>query len=232
MIPHPRDGDDRARLLDDSAARSLVFGPRLRKFFRQTRTSGADRLGVPRVREALLRHAADDHSGERLPALTARRHIVEASCRARRVQERGAWRTHTMAALEAGDIFDVDVSTRESAVAATRRGRRAEDDGSGPRCSSGDQPAAGAPVGDGRGDGRKGRGVIVKTRHGLTSLRAGSGRRGDPLFALGGEPRAPDARQPGLKTRGRHSRRVQEDRLCVRPSCQTWPPPQPSRRRR
>jgi hypothetical protein len=89
-----------------------------------------------------------------------------------RIDERGVWKTKTIASLPSSDIVDVDFSTTESMIASARHTsdqvRR-------------DRPAAGAPPpGDGteralralRKLGRGG-GVTIKTRQGLTTVGGG-----------------------------------------------------------
>lgn len=49
------------------------------------------------------------------------RTIVVVSPRGIRIQERGAWRTRSVALLDAAEILDVDYSTRDSTLAAARR---------------------------------------------------------------------------------------------------------------
>ena len=78
------------------------------------------------------------------------------------------WRTHTLATLAAGDIFDVDYGTRDTSVASTRRvvEQRIEEAGHDPGSLSPRMErfmAAAARWG-------KGRGVIVKARGGLTTF--------------------------------------------------------------
>jgi hypothetical protein len=46
--------------------------------------------------------------------------IVHVSSKGIEIQERGAWRTRRTALIEAGDLFEIDFSTRESSSAAAR----------------------------------------------------------------------------------------------------------------
>jgi hypothetical protein len=98
--------------------------------------------------------------------------IVEISPEGVRVLERGAWRTRTLASLDAADIVDVDYSTQESAVAAARHAAdqqvlqsgRSTPATLGPRT----ERLLAAIVRSTRG-----RGLTVKARHGLTTFGAG-----------------------------------------------------------
>jgi len=98
--------------------------------------------------------------------------IVLVSPEGIRIQERGAWRTRTVASLEAADILDVDYSTRESAIASARR---AAD-------QSVQQSDRSAPAAAGPRTERllaalarfaHGRGLTVKTRHSLMTVGEG-----------------------------------------------------------
>jgi hypothetical protein len=86
------------------------------------------------------------------------------------VRERRAWRTYTLATLAAGDILDVDYGTRDTSVASTRLAveqkmlQAGHDTHSlGPRMERFMAAAA---------KWTKGRGVIVKSRQGLTTFGA------------------------------------------------------------
>src|SRR4051812_19046854 len=102
------------------------------------------------------------------------RTIVTVSPEAIVVQERGLWRTTPGRQVAASDIFAVDYSTRESMIAAARLAteRRVANAG---RSHAGPQPP-------GPGTERlialvsrltKGRGIIIKTRQGLTTFGEG-----------------------------------------------------------
>ncbi len=97
------------------------------------------------------------------------------------IQERGAWRTSTVASLDASDILDVDFSTRESTAVSARRAadqKALESHGSaavGPRTER--LLASLARF-------AKGRGVTVKTRQGLTTF--GEGLEDDEIRYLCG----------------------------------------------
>jgi hypothetical protein len=98
--------------------------------------------------------------------------IVRASSKGIEIQERGAWRTRRTASIDAGDILDVDFSTRESSTAAARAAaeQRAME-------STGAHSAAVGPrterVLSWLTQFAKGHGLTVKTRTGLTSFGAG-----------------------------------------------------------
>ena len=84
------------------------------------------------------------------------------------VRERGAWRTYTLATLAAADVLDVDYGTRDTGVASARlaveqKMRQSGHDtaSQGPRMERWMASAA---------RWTKGRGVIVKSRQGLTSF--------------------------------------------------------------
>jgi len=107
--------------------------------------------------------------------------IVFASPLGIRIQERGVWRTTTVASLDASDILDVDYGTRESATASARRAAEqkvAESARSGaaaigPRTER-LLTALAALV--------PGRGLTVKTRRGLTTF--GEGLKDDEVRYL------------------------------------------------
>jgi hypothetical protein len=98
-----------------------IFGPTLASFFARTRAPD----DVSRIFLAVF---VLGFAG--VPALTSLnalvrarrgRTIVSVSREGIRVRQRGAWRTKTVASIDAADIIDVDYSTRESATAAARR---------------------------------------------------------------------------------------------------------------
>jgi hypothetical protein len=148
--------------------------PWLLDFFRQTRTP--DVFGWVFIGFLIVGFGV-------LPAMTvvsafrrSRRGgtIVRVSPRRLQIQERGAWRTRSVASIEAADILDVDYSTHESAAAWARL--TAEQQAMG---STGSASAAVGPR-----TGRllmwltrlaKSRGLTVKTRTGLTSFGEGLG---------------------------------------------------------
>jgi hypothetical protein len=146
----------------------VVAGPTLWRFFQQTNTPGP--IGVAFIGMLTFLFGV-------LPAITVmngflrsrRGHTeIEVSRDGITVRERRAWRTHTLATLAAGDIFDVDYGTRDTGVASTRRtveqklSEAGHDVGSlSPRMER--FMAAAAKWG-------KGRGVVVKARGGLTSF--------------------------------------------------------------
>jgi hypothetical protein len=98
-----------------------IFGPTLASFFARTRAPDE-------VRGIFLAVFVLGFAG--VPALTCLNALVRAqrgrtsvsvSREGIRVRRRGAWRTKTVASIDAADIVDVDYSTRESASAAARR---------------------------------------------------------------------------------------------------------------
>jgi len=152
----------------------VIGVPWLMDFFRQTRTP--DALGWVFIGFLIVGFGV-------LPAMTvvsafrrSRRGgtIVRVSSRGIQIQERGAWRTRSIASFEAADILDVDYSTNESAVASARVAAEQQAMG-----SAGSTAAAVGPRTE-----RllmwltrfaKGRGLTVKTRTGLTSFGEGLG---------------------------------------------------------
>ena len=113
------------------------------------------------------------------------RTIVTVSTQELRVQERGIFRTRTVAALSASDILDVDFSTKESMVTSARRNAEAE------TATMRKIPSASAAAGPNTewvfgvlSWFLKGRGIIVKTRKGLTTF--GEGLADDEIQYLHG----------------------------------------------
>jgi hypothetical protein len=168
VIPHPRTHPFAVALLGAPIVLPMVATPFLWRFFQQTRTPevfGVAFLGMLAFLFGVL------------PALS----VVNGLLRSRRgyfeihasregvsVRERRAWRTRTVATLAAGDIFDVDYGTRESSAVSTRLAveqkllRAGHAAGSvNPRMERWMAAAA---------RWTKGRGVIVKSRSGLTSF--------------------------------------------------------------
>jgi hypothetical protein len=107
--------------------------------------------------------------------------IVSVSPQGIRLQERGAWRTRTIATHDTGDILDLDYSTRESAIASARHAAEQQVVTS-PRLAA-------APLGP-RTERiimtlsrfTRGRGLTLKTRQGLT--RFGEGLEDDEVRYL------------------------------------------------
>jgi hypothetical protein len=102
------------------------------------------------------------------------RTLVTASTQELRVQERGIFRRRTVAAFPASEILDVDFSSKESVVASARRD--AEREASTMRQSSLSRPAAGPStewVFAVLSRFAKGKGIVVKTRTGLTTFGEG-----------------------------------------------------------
>jgi hypothetical protein len=150
----------------------VIVVPWLMEFFRQTRTP--DPVGWVFIGFVTLFFGL-------LPAMTVlsafRRSyrggtVVMVSPRGMEIQERGAWRTRSTAAIEAADILDVDFSTRESAIASARVAAEEQ-----AMESTGAGSAAAGPRTE-----RlllwltkfaKGHGLTVKTRMGLTTFGEG-----------------------------------------------------------
>jgi hypothetical protein len=149
----------------------VVVVPWLWDFFQQTRTPeavGLIFLGIFALFFGVL------------PAMTivngimrARRGYVEvrASREGVTVHERSAWRTRTLASIDAGDILDVDFGTRDNGAASARRAVEQK------LMESGHEPASLSPHLDrlmaAATRWTKGRGVIVKSRGGLTTFAQG-----------------------------------------------------------
>jgi hypothetical protein len=146
----------------------VVFVPWLWNFFQQTRTPdavGIAFLGMFGVFFGVL------------PAMT----IVNGIMRARHghievrvshegvtVRERSAWRTRTLASVAAGDILDVDFGTRDAGAVSARHAVEQK------LMESGHEPASLSPHMEqlmaAATRWTKGRGVIVKSRGGLTTF--------------------------------------------------------------
>ena len=94
--------------------------------------------------------------------------IVDVSTHRLRVQARGAWTTRTILSMEASDILDVDYSSRESTIASAKRAAEQQGLKSYPSSST-SSPRVERLVGA-LSRLAKGRGVIVKTRSGLTTF--------------------------------------------------------------
>jgi hypothetical protein len=112
-----------------------------------------------------------------LPAIT----IVNGIVRSRRgytemrvsregvtIRERRAWRTHTLASIDAADILDVDYGTRETGTVSARHTVEQK------LMEAGHEPASLSPRMErlmaAAAKWTKGRGVIVKSRRGLTTF--------------------------------------------------------------
>jgi hypothetical protein len=168
VIPTPRTSTLGLILLAAPLVVPIVAGPTLWRFFQQTNTPGP--IGVAFIGMLTLLFGV-------LPAVTMlngflrSRHghtQIRVSRDGITVHERRAWRTHTLATLAAGDIFDVDYGTRDTGVAVTRRAveQKLSEAGHDPGSLSPRMErfmAAAARWG-------KGRGVIVKARGGLTAF--------------------------------------------------------------
>ena len=100
--------------------------------------------------------------------------IVTVSSQELRVQERGIFRTRTATAINAAEILDVDYSTKESMMISARRNAEAE------TATMRKIPTSTASAGPGTewafgvlSHFLKGKGIIVKTRTGLTTFGEG-----------------------------------------------------------
>jgi len=116
------------------------------------------------------------------------RTIVTVSTEELRVQERGIFRTRTVAALSASEILDVDYSTKESMMTSARRSAEAET--STMRQTPLSPSASGANtewVFTVLSRFLKGQGIVVKTRKGLTTF--GEGLADDEIQYLHGTVR-------------------------------------------
>ena len=118
--PHPMNGLVAVAGLIPLAI-PLVFGPPLATFFRESQTP--DPVGWAFL--AFLTFCFGI-----LPTITivgaflrSRRGatIIEASTKGLKILERGAWKTRTIASLDAAEILDVDYSSRESSVLSAKR---------------------------------------------------------------------------------------------------------------
>ena len=97
--------------------------------------------------------------------------IVRVSSKGIEIHERGAWRTRQTASIEAGDIFDIDFSTRESSGAVARAAAEQQAIESGfdsVKVGQRSERLLGWLA-----QFAKGHGLTVKTRTGLTSFGAG-----------------------------------------------------------
>jgi len=102
------------------------------------------------------------------------RTIITISTEGLRVQERGILRARTLATLDASEILDVDYSTKESMLTSARRSAEAD------TATMRNIPSAAATAGPNTewvfgilGRFLKGKGIIVKTRKGLTTFGEG-----------------------------------------------------------
>jgi hypothetical protein len=145
-----------------------VVVPWLWTFFQQTRTPEAVGLAFLGMFAFLFGV---------LPAITIVNGILRAQrgyteMRASRegvtVHERGAWRTRTLASIDAADILDVDYGTREAGAVSARHAVEQK------LMESGHEPASLSPPMEqlmtAAARWTKGRGVIVKSRAGLTTF--------------------------------------------------------------
>ena len=147
----------------------LVFGPSLLTFFRDTRTP--EPIGWAIIAFLTLFFGILPTATVVNGFLRSQRGgtIVHVSRRGIRVEERGAWKTQTVADLDADDILDIDYGTRESAVASTRRAVEHKLHESG-HLQPGQTHSRLERLAGTAARWVKGRGVTVKTRQGLTSF--------------------------------------------------------------
>jgi hypothetical protein len=154
----------------------LIVVEPLHQFFRQTRTP--DVVGWIFLGFLLFGFAF-------LPAITAwhafrrsrvGRTIVTASSEGVRIEERGAWRTKTLASFSASEILDVDFSTSESLIGSARLAADQH------RLKAGDALQGSSAVSPrterilaALSRFAKGKGVTIKTRQGLTTFAEGLG---------------------------------------------------------
>jgi hypothetical protein len=168
VIPQPRLSHLGLLFVLLPVAIPVVVVPWLWRFFQQTRTPEA--VGVIFLGMFACLFGV-------LPAMT----IVNGIMRARHghlevrvsregvtLRERAAWRTRTLASLDAGDILDVDFGTRDSGAASARHAVEQK------LMESGHEPASLSPHMEqlmaAATRWTKGRGVVVKSRSGLTSF--------------------------------------------------------------
>jgi hypothetical protein len=149
----------------------LVIGRPLATFFRQTRTPDPIAwlfLGFVALFFALPAMAVVN------AFLRSRRGatIVVASNHGLRIEERGAWRTRTIASFDGADILDVDYSSRASSLEAARRTAEQQVLESHPSASTTMSPRAERLL-DTLTRFARGKGVIVKTRTSLTTFGQG-----------------------------------------------------------
>jgi hypothetical protein len=174
VIPHDRTGTLALVVALIPGVIPLWFAPDLAEFFRRTRTPapvGWAFLSFLTVLFVVLPgiSAFNAWRRSRLGHTT-----VKASASGIVIEERGAWRTRTLATLDAADILDVDYSTRASVLASTRtavehklaESGHADRQTLSPRLERLAEMAA---------RWAKGRGVTVKTRQGLTTFGRGLG---------------------------------------------------------
>ncbi|HEY6506899.1 MAG TPA: hypothetical protein VIY56_02745, partial [Vicinamibacterales bacterium] len=148
---------------------ALWVGPGLLDFFRRTHTPMA--MGWVFIGFMTICFGVSPIIAAVNGLLRARRGrtIVHITRRGVRIEEQGAWKLRTLATLEAADILDVDFSTRESTVASAKMATVHKLAATGQPHPGTMSPrmvrliAAAARW-------AKGRGVVVKTRHGLTAF--------------------------------------------------------------
>lgn len=154
------------------AAIPLAIGFPLASFFERSRTPGA--IGLVFIGFLTLFFGI-------LPAmavvngfLRSRRGatIVEVTREGLRIQERGAWTTRTVASLDAADILDVDYSSKDSTLDSARRAAEQQVLRSHPSAPPELSPRVERILAV-LSRFARGKGVIVKTRAGLTTFGQG-----------------------------------------------------------
>ncbi len=151
---------------------AVAIGPSLVTFFRDTRTPGPVAwvfLGFLTLFFGVVPTMTIVNG-----FLRSRRGatIIEASKQGLRIPERGAWRTRTLASIDAADILDVDYSSHESSVASAKRAAVQQVLQSHPSADTTVSPRVERVLVTLARFG-KGKGVTVKARTGLTTFGAG-----------------------------------------------------------
>jgi hypothetical protein len=148
---------------------ALVVAPGLLDFFRRTHTPMA--VGWAFIGFVTLCFGVLPVMAAVNGFLRARRGrtIVHITRRGVRVDEKGAWKVRTLATHAADDILDVDYSTRESTVASAKMAAVHKLAASGQPHPGSMSPRMERLI-EAAARWAKGRGVVVKTRHGLTAF--------------------------------------------------------------
>ena len=169
VIPHSPMGRVALAFSMIPLAIPLVFGPSLLAFFRDTRTP--EPIGWAIIAFLTLFFGILPTATVVNGFLRSQRGgtIVHVSRRGIRVEERGAWKTQTVADFDADDILDIDYGTRESALASTRRAVEHKLHESG-HLQPGQTHSRLERLAETAARWVKGRGVTVKTRQGLTTF--------------------------------------------------------------
>jgi hypothetical protein len=176
VIPMPRIHPVALALMLTPLAIPLVLVEPLGRFFRQTQRP--DAVGWMFLAFLVLIFGFIPVSAALHAFLSSRlgRTIVTVATSGIRIQRRTVWRTKTVASLAAADILDVDYSTTDSVRRSARRSAEQQ-------IRQSRQPMSGPPIVSERTERvlaalqrfAKGRGITVKTRHGLTTFGDGLG---------------------------------------------------------